>query len=563
MNKINNWKLMLVIFILLFTISLIYFFYSPYQFPVATFWILISLWISFVIYQINKTESDEFYILGLLSIIFLAIFVLILMRPYGINPWGVDSYLDCTTAKYIYMDGWEPRTLNSFASNSSSKLVPAFLLSDYPLIHIYVLISSIILNSDLLFILAWITIPLLFCSFLFIFIISNSLYRSRRIALICCFILFMFWGFYDLSSYPKQLIALQFYLIIIYIYLFSKPNQKSQYAILAILLFFAITLAHHLTSWLLIFFFLSNSLITIIRSNGKSYINLTFLLLLFVCVIGYWIYLQYSPIEWISRFFETQQGSLDIQSNRPIFTQSTSFRYALLKTKDIFSGLILGFLSVYTILLRRHEVKSIELNLLFFGGVMGVLTLLLTQFVTWGGRGTLWGGRFMLFGYFALATLSAYSLSSIFNSKRGILHLLVVLFLASYAIFQIYCLPPSLYIHTLSPNELDSGKFYLSPSEVNGFTWNKLNNGTLSIPDWAYKIVISLNLYKYNRLPHVIVIPEDALSIQKKLINISNYVIFVSDNLAFNSTYEYNSRLYLLKVYSSKKIEIYNLINRT
>jgi hypothetical protein len=100
---------------------------------------------------------------------------------------------------------------------------------------------------------------------------------------------------------------------------------------------------------------------------------------------------------------------------------------------------------------------------------MGGLAIVKTQFGNpW--PGGLWGGRFLILGYFALIPVSMAVLVAKGKPKR----VLVVLLLAAVVTFAAAAnlnIPPSLYTKAPDPYATDGGRFYLAPEEEAFMLW--------------------------------------------------------------------------------------------
>lgn len=536
-------------FLLLILFSLIYIYWMPYKFPWITFWLLIILWIIFIIYQII-TCTDTKCILALISIVVSISLIRVLLRPYGITLWGGDPYIDYAVAYKIYTNGWNPSAM-IYPTNTFH--------TDFPIIHIFGIISSEILDVELFTIVKWLPIIISISSIVFIYLLTINIYESEKAGLIACFLFSFLYNFVEFhSSFVKENIGFVFFLGSIYSYIQMELTSNKYYKPLIILFSIITIISHHLTSLLLILLltlYITNKYMIKILINQRKNIlkyETTIILLISICAIGYWTYLKYSPLEWIVKSLELPRLST---LKTKIYAPAEQLRYLVLKIKDFIFGLIIGLFAIYSALIDIKKIycKRIitKITFLFFGAIMGFLSIVYTQFVPILGRGTIWGGRFMTFGYFTLSILSANSISNFLSLKRNNnIKVLIITFLIVYPLLQIYSIPPSLYTYTKYPYEIDGGRYYILPSEQMGISWFT-GSGKVVTPDWILKICKALWIVEGRSIPNIRGVPNF-----NNIVTISNqydYMLLILSDTNTKSISIYLNKKALSKIYDTGK----------
>lgn len=508
------------------------------------FWCISFLWIIFILYQIIHENSKNYHILALISIFSFLVFLRVILRPDSFTLWGSDPYVELANSINILNNSWMP---SNYVESSNFRLG-----TDFPFINFFGLVTYRILGLNLIEIVNWMPIFISISSLLFLYLITLKIYNSKRIALISVYLFALVYSFVDYHSlFIKETIGFILFSGAIYCYILAKSTNIRNYSIISV--FFAIitVFSHHLTAAIVILFL---SILVVVekvsnkfKENNSSIYGTTFLLIFVVSAIGYWFYLRYSPIEVFLNTIDLPQFSA-LASHVSL----NSSYLNIIRFKDFLLAGIIGLFAISTIYIRRNKIRTIELSLLIFGIIMGLMSIIFSLFVPLVGSGSAWGGRFILFGYWGLSIISAYSIYHFLRNKN--IKPLIIVFLFLFATLQVYNIYPSLYDHTASAYELEGGRFYVQPAEQSALLWFT-GSGDVIMPDILVKP--SEGLWNFKEL-----INENITGL-KDFNNVSKIekfdYTFLPIKPPFNTYNEeiYNNNTKLSKIYSTNDIEVF------
>jgi hypothetical protein len=525
----NSVKKLLLFATLLLTASLLFIQFQIFHNTLG-FWIIIFSWLSLLSFQILSQNKN--YTITLVIIIIFLSFLRIVYHP-SLTLWGTDPYVDYGIAYGIQCNGWEPNT---------PTVVPFF--SDFPLIHIFGVITSFISGIDLYLIVKWLPLSFSIPLVLFIFLIGKTIFESESSAVIAALAFSFLSNTIEMySMFIKESLGIIFFLCIIFCYFMYRRSNEIRYLLLSYVFILSLVLSHHFTSLLLLLFFGIYFFVQeiIVRSKFLPLskvlsVESVFLLIILITMLLYWIQLTNSPLEW---FINTLREDHSIRYIATATKLEPSLRHLLFRYKEVIFAPIFGIISIYAIYLRKNNLQNFEFPLLIYGSLLGILTVFQTMMVGSKGGGNAWGARFMTFGYFSLFLLVSYSISNKISLKKVSGKIMYVI-LIIYIIFNIAYIPPSLYTTNSNVEELDGGRFYLLPSEHFGILWltEVSDDKVIAVPNRL--LIFSISLRNVLLRDHNIIVGVDQDSISRK----SNFYYAMIDNNLYSSNVTYYYQIY-------------------
>ncbi|WP_426962278.1 hypothetical protein [Haloparvum alkalitolerans] len=311
------------------------------------------------------------------------------------------------------------------------------------------------------------------------------------------------------SSFIKETIGIVFFALILYLLtLRLVPREdisREQWSLLATLGIGGVTISHHLAAAISLTLFSSlfiSQYLPLSNEPTTRSIDITgFSILTSVIVVSFWIYVQQSPLLLTITELLTALQPTSSSTGTPIQiagTPGSAFTYPwqdlwnIAWNSSFILGPIAGVGSILTSLLIPKR-RCISSGLIAFGSLMAMFTLILTVFSSASSSGAAWGGRFVVYGLAALYLVSTAlvpRMPRLPNAKvfAGVL-------LVSVLILQGFATPPSLYIDSEQPIDVDKHSYYSQPSEKVAVDWtteNSLGGNLIQIDIWLYERTVSL-----------------------------------------------------------------------
>lgn len=399
--------------------------------------IIIGMQILFLDYGHNKYAI-------LLQIILFSWVIRTIFIP-NIGFFGQDSYREMEVVKVLIENGW------SLESNVPANYQYQY---SYPILYVLIIITSQITGVNIDSIARW--LPLIYSTFslLFIYLLTTHIYEhSPKSSLLTVFGASMLYQYIMFHTLPiRESISFVFFTATIYTFIKGK---KSNVKLTVIALFFSlmITLSHHLTSFLIIFFWLLyvciNKLLKLLEELKfkKLYfhsdnIGYYFLSYTIVLIFGYWLSLRYSPMNIIVYAFE--ESAYKLPGHGMIVPNN--LRYIILVNGEYIFALIFTVISIYSIMLNKKRT-SFDLALFLWAVFMGMMAVLTLKGMVLRSESVAFASRFQTFGYMALFILSGYiiSLKNQNDTKLGAKEIAIVSLYIIFVLFNIYRISADLY----------------------------------------------------------------------------------------------------------------------
>jgi len=490
--------------------------------PEYVFWILFVPLVSIITYQILtldfNSSKNKYALLIIIEILLLSFLIrLIFYSPSENVLFGYDGYNELFSMLQIKDNNWNPFLVEGYPSA-------------YPLFYIYASIWSQITLLNLSNTVKMIPYALYFLAPIMVYLIGKLRYSTRTglLALFGISLLYMSVLFH--SIFHREVLAFPLMLIVLYLYfkLLKSKDMHITFSILIISLSGVVVLIHHLTSFIMLVFFVIMFIVELFTSHVRKHqkladfikmerTSLTLVLLLFTLIFGYWVYLQYTPLKLIAQILEESHIT---ESGRSIVT------YGLLRLKLIFWGEII-FAGIFTVLsalglislFLLKKIKSNDIAIFIFSIFMGVL-----MFVTVSGRlipseALGLGSRFEVFVYIGLILLSGcfssflikYGSNNLLDAFRnfstrltsflmklrvntflGVLKKAIPIIFILFILLNMYRIPPYLYSdHELSA---DDSRLMITQQEIFAAFWLGLGRGDV-ISDRSVNGALSLSQY--------------------------------------------------------------------
>lgn len=427
-------------------------------FAVWIFWLCLIMVILLIFYQalLSNNQSKHSHLFVILQILMLSFLIRILFISRGDTLAGYDAYNEVLTLYNINsLNRWEINQINGYGAT-------------YPILYFFGIIWSQILGVNLLMAAKWMPISFFFISPLFIYLIGSLKYSKMAGLFAFIGFSFLYISLFFHTTFQRETIALPMMLMTIYLY-YKKINLNSSkviYTLLAISTSVVCIFSHHLTPFILLLFFaflyLTDFLVDIkkyLKINcisrytiRKENISLTFLILFFTIILGYWIYLKYTPLNFIALILN------ESAINNPGTGASISniLRIKLLLVGEILFAILFASISIYGLLLMNTERKSTDIAILLYSLFVGILMVLTLSGHLIRSEGMGLGSRFQTFVYIGFFVLSSNTFSNSLNKNMNYLKKILTLILILFVVFNVYRIPPYLY----SEQNIPPGEVY-------------------------------------------------------------------------------------------------------
>lgn len=477
-------------------------------FPVWIFWFCLIAIFFLIVYQIAKIEKQisNYYIFILLQILMTAFLVRMLFISTGNALAGNDAYNELVLLlKVNNMGYWNPYDIGGYSIA-------------YPILYIFGIIWSQIIGVNLFTTAKWMPISLFFVAPLFIYLICNLKY-SKKAALLASFgFAFLYISLFFHTTFVKEVIALPLFLITIYTYYASIPKGKRiGYLLIAFLFSACCVLAHYLTSFILLIFFTTFLIIDRFASSkkdikeksvrisryltvNKEFVSTTFVMFLFTFLLGYWVYLRYTPLQTPLQTFALIYKELATNKPRAGMILPNILRYKILWWGEIVFAILFGFLSIFGVFLKKEKRNSSDVTLSLFSGLMGIIMVLTLFGRVISGEGMGLGSRFQTFVYIGLFILSGHTAHNILKMYRGklknALPLMMLIIFVAFALLSIYRIPPYLYSEKIEFNPEET-RSLITEDELTAINW--LGTRNVKLDASLASVVFRLNKTQDNK----------------------------------------------------------------
>lgn len=465
---VQDGTILSIAFIGLFAYYLFNFRFGYYLHP-ALFWFVCISILSLIIYQIIRLDAlfrgDWLILLQIMLFVFLIATVFI---PPIVPFFGHDAYREYAASIELKKNGWLVLSSGPFEYHSWFSLYPHEI--GYPALHLLGLTLSTISGLDLIVVARW--IPLVFClvANLLIYTLALRMGHSKKAALLICLgfsVTYRHLMFHSL--YVRETIGFVMFVAAIYSYYTGQVLRKKLFQALAIVFSAVTVLSHHLTSFLLLGFFIFSMILeALLRllnfiTHRKLFIPtdladsrqrrlrlLIILILLSSMIFIYWMFLPFSPFRITSYLIKDMVSSKIVTARKVSETlgeiASLSLRYRIMLLGYGLLSLAFGSLAIFGLFRNRRDGSFLQLPLVAWGALMGMLAGGIGFGLILRSERVSFAGRFEGFGYFALFLASGYAVTEILNIKR--LTVLLALLFITYALFTLYRIPPYLYSNT-------------------------------------------------------------------------------------------------------------------
>jgi hypothetical protein len=453
-------------------------FFKPIIFFICLTIIFISSTLQIIFISKNRDRTQ--ILLILLQILITAILLRLLFISNENLFAGFDPYKE-----FLYLDElnvighWDP--INNRMGG---------YIGSYPVLYLLGIIWSEMLGLNLIVAAKWLTLSFCFLSPVFIFLIGRNRY-SPASGLYSCFIFsYLYISLMFHTTFQRESISVPLMLMALFL-LFKRISEEKERILLiltSIIVIVAVSLSHHLTPFILLIFILMLASFSIllpytgpflhylkIGPIKKENVSIRYSILLLAMIIGYWVYLRYSPLV----FFGMIVGESNIDLPRTGAVIPSILRYQILYYGDMLFAVLFAILSILAIYLRHRERTVSDIALLFYSGFIGIIMIIALSGHLLPGEGMGLGSRFETFVYIGFSILSGYTIyrfnNLIIERRKYLLSLFIILLLVSFALFNVFRIPVDLYSQKeeFRPGE---ARQLATMSEVHAITWLGIRN---------------------------------------------------------------------------------------
>ncbi len=332
-----------------------------------------------------KEENTKSYII-LFEIIFLS-FMLHLMFVPTDGLFDSDPQFEFNLIRTIQQYGW--------SINLDSEIyMPIGGFSYWPILSFLIIGFSNVTGISLLNSARYVPSLSSIITLFFIFLITNMLYRNKRVALLATFLFSTSYiYFWNNSMLTKTSYAFVLFSITIYLYLTSIMKKSNNFRFLSVIILVTMVLSHHFTSLISIIFLIVFTVTITISKRLPTYfqkfievktyvLNRNFIVLTFSGIIGYWIYLAISPLSTlvfsVKNFLDT---GIFLTLNPPwgnLLKAESDLRILLWVNSLRVIFVLTLLLLLYTFIFKRiRKMKGMEVGMLMFTGLMFIMYYLM------------------------------------------------------------------------------------------------------------------------------------------------------------------------------------------
>jgi hypothetical protein len=321
--------------------------------------------------------------------------------------------------------------------------------SGWPLLHIFALVTSKITGLSLFSIFTYYPPLIATSNFLFIYLISSTIFQNWRVGALTCLISAtfaekIFWE----TQMVRQNMAFSLAIMIIYLYIKNQVNKEMNYEFLLFIVLGLLPLAHHLTAIEIFIIFSVTEFATIIINLVKTKFifnlnisktlfpkpfRLTFLSLMCTLILSFWNAYPRDVIfplilgrsyRILTTIFQGKTSGM--LTERLVMTKATLDIFGILSYAKL---LFLGVMTVLGIVLLTKSKNSFKLLISSF--LLAPFSLYLITYL-------LQKGTEERHALFLIVPISILSSKSIIGFKKKWLLLMCVLLITFPSLFKIY-----------------------------------------------------------------------------------------------------------------------------
>lgn len=338
---------------------------SVVYFWIAIIFMIASLFIQIISFNFTKLQLFEIIIFRF------AVQLMYVVPHYGLFGWDPEPNL--YISNFVSSYGW-----------NTSLLGFRYIGIHWPILSFFSLVSSILLNVQLLDIAKWFPSVYSSISVIFIYLISKTIFNNDKSALLSCFLMSTISWYAEFHSwYVQESIGFVFMLSLLYLFFkqefasFSSNNIMS-YRLISIVLLFTLTMSHHFSSFALVVVVITFYIIRKVYvhiGNEHTYLNMTYPLLSIITLISYWIFIAPFPFRRIvSIYLNLFTTDAVPTSNIFVPTVYLTLRQLVIRYGGYLFIVIFGIISLYSVKLQRKSRNfGALLSMVLFNVFLGCL----------------------------------------------------------------------------------------------------------------------------------------------------------------------------------------------
>ena len=346
------------------------------------FWIPILSMMIILFYQIfnfNKSKK-EYMILAELFLFYLCLHLIYQVGFYGLG--SSDAYIDYNFFKSIL---------------ATSHFSLGGEISGWPILHIFASEMTYFTNLGSLEIAKYLPSIISSLIVLPLYILANSVYDNKKVALIACLIFGTISQFIEFESYfVREIIGVFFIVLLFYIiYIYKKnPTKSRPFTLLFFLIVPVLVLSHHFSSFLFLIiitlFLLMSYVVPLIykrkNSDLKTKINVnTVFLVCSVILLAYWIYSATMVLENLGVFFKGLFGITEVTSyvqQAQLTGSIVSLRGTIIYYGFFIFNIILGAILMLKLFIDNNKENIEDFTFTFFLLFCGIYGLMAVFFIS-------------------------------------------------------------------------------------------------------------------------------------------------------------------------------------
>lgn len=409
---------------------------SVVYFWVAIVFMIVSLFIQIVSFNFTKLQLFEIIIFRF------AVQLMYVVPHYGLFGW--DPEVNLYLSNFISSYGW-----------TTSLLGFRYIGIHWPILNFLSLVSSILLNVQLLDVAKW--FPSVYSSIgvIFIYLISKTIFNNDKSALLTCFLMSIISWYAEFHSwYVQESVGFVFMLSLLYLYFkqeFMNISSKDivAYRLISIILLFTLIMSHHFSSFVfvgvMITFYITQKVYVHIE-NKSTPLNMIYPLLSIIALISYWIFIAPYPFQrivsiYVNLFLKDTQPAL----NMYVPTIYLTLRQLIVRYGNYLFVAIFGIISLYSVNIQRKSRNfGVFLSILVFNVFLVGLYL---SSVIFPRIILLATTRIFMYGWLFSLVLSM----SIFINLKGMSSKIFIAFCFIFVIFNFYSISPYIYSTSYEP----------------------------------------------------------------------------------------------------------------
>lgn len=435
------------------------------------------LFISILFQIIRYYDSPpKFHILILMEVLALSFLIrLLFISPDNLLA-GNDAYNELVTLGTFINDG---------ITNGSRTFY-------YPPLYSFAELWGKILGTGLLDTAKWFPISFFFISPLLLYSIGARKYSPGAGLIAATLFSFTYITMLFHSWLHRETLAVPLMILSLYFYFRTLDGEPKRVMFISLTIIFSALciMTHHLTSLILLVFFLSvfisdaltplwNSILE--RIKNQKYIvieektGITFFLLIMVIVLGHWMLQDRGPLEY---FFTLAMNESVTREPGATFI-FTTLRLKFLVWGEIIFALIFATLSIAAVVALKQVRRTSDIGLFIFSAILSIIMIITLFGLLFPTEGMGLGSRFQTFVYLGLFILSAPFIIRLVGHKKRVIQSFIIVLLLTFLLMNFLRVPLYLYDnnHTI---ESDETRIFISPEEASAAQFLGLGRGEVS-----------------------------------------------------------------------------------